>query len=45
MLNGAWWELLEDELGWRYLTELLAFVDGNDAGIFPPKADASERSI
>jgi uracil-DNA glycosylase len=38
-VNGTWWELLEDELGQRYLTELMAFVDGNGAGIFPPRAD------
>jgi uracil-DNA glycosylase len=38
-LKSAWWKLLEDELGRPHLTELLAFVDANGAGIFPPKAD------
>jgi uracil-DNA glycosylase len=38
-LNGAWWKLLEDELGRPYLTQLLAFVDANGAGIFPPKTE------
>jgi uracil-DNA glycosylase len=38
-LSTAWWKLLEDELGRPYLTELLAFVDTNGAGVFPPKDD------
>jgi uracil-DNA glycosylase len=38
-LEGAWWELLEGELGGPYLTELLAFVDANGAGAFPPRDD------
>jgi uracil-DNA glycosylase len=38
-LRSAWCKLLKDELGRPYLTELLAFVDANGAGIFPPKAD------
>lgn len=36
-LKSAWWKLLEDELGRPYLTELLAFVDANGAGVFPPR--------
>jgi uracil-DNA glycosylase len=38
-LQGAWWELLEGELGGIYLTELLAVVDARGAGIFPPRDD------
>jgi hypothetical protein len=34
-LKSAWWKLLQDELGRPYLTELLAFVDANGAGVFP----------
>jgi uracil-DNA glycosylase len=38
-LKGDWWSLLEDELGRPQLRELLAFVDANGAGVFPPKED------
>jgi uracil-DNA glycosylase len=39
LLDSDWWSLLEKELGRPYLTKLLAFVDTNGAGVFPPKED------
>ena len=36
-LKSEWWGLLEDELGSDHLTNLLAFVDANGAGVLPPK--------
>jgi uracil-DNA glycosylase len=38
-LKSDWWRLLEDELGRRHLTDLMAFVDANGAGVFPPRDD------
>jgi uracil-DNA glycosylase len=38
-LRSNWWRLLEDDLGRPYLTELLAFVHANGAGVFPPEGD------
>jgi uracil-DNA glycosylase len=38
-LRSDWWRLLEDDLGRPYLTELLAFVYANGAGVFPPRDD------
>jgi uracil-DNA glycosylase len=38
-LKSDWWRPLEDELGRRYLADLMAFVGANGAGVFPPRDD------
>jgi uracil-DNA glycosylase len=37
--KGAWWDLLEGELGGDHLMELLAFIDAMGPGILPPRDD------
>lgn len=38
-LKSDWWRLLGDELDPADLAELMAFVDANGAGVFPPRDD------